>query len=131
MKAMLAQLVLLTSFLSILLSLAQYYGFLEGLVGITWAGLFFFFIISLVIVFMASQVKASMESKTINSLFLGALFFKFMMCVLLIFGYVVLFKPDSVKFVFPLALFYLIYSFIDVSYLVRISRTIGNDQKTT
>ncbi len=119
-KQFLAQTLLLTLALFGLLFWLQSLPALQGMGSMTWYSLGLFFALTLAMYFLARPALA--DSSRFVPVFMGFVFGKMAISVLLIVLYVKLVQPPNRLFLLPFFLNYLAYTIFETAFLMKMAR---------
>ncbi len=115
---------LLTALIAVVVVVLHSFGMLGELAGFTWFCLLYFFLLSLLMMGLATLAKGSLNPGTKNFVFLGTIMFKSMLTLFLVLAYFFLYRPETPTFIIPLGLMYVVYSLLTTSALMQISRSV-------
>jgi hypothetical protein len=101
------------------------------LVKFTWESLAFFFVVTLLLFVLAlNGVRNRSHSSFMGTVF-GAMAIKFIICIVAVIVYLKVIKPDSIIFILPFFVMYVIFTVIETASLVRAIKQAEGDSNTT
>lgn len=83
-----------------------------------------FFILFSIILFYACAKSAKSENKNLfGQVFLISIFFKMLLCGLMVIAFVLIVKPQTVHFILPFLFIYLVYTVFEVYFVTKLAKT--------
>ena len=114
------RLFVLSAAIGALLAGLHYFELLGPYPSFSWVCLAFFAAVTPLVVGLASMANATSTPSRSVYVVLGAMIFKFMLCVMMIILYYLAVRPDGPRFAGPFFLFYIVYAIVETRFLLQL-----------
>ncbi len=107
--------------IAIVVAVLAHFNALGAYPSFTWTCLVFFVVQTLIVLGLASLSNNMTNAASGTNVILGAMMMKFILSLMMIVCYVLIVHPESITFIIPFFIFYMLYTFIETYYLIKMT----------
>lgn len=116
------QLSILSGIVALVLVLLNSHELIASHQSLSWISWGFFILFSIVLFYACSKSAKSENKNLFGQIFLVSIFFKMLLCALIIIAFVLLTKPPSVHFILPFFFIYLVFTIYEVYFVTKLAK---------
>ena len=121
-KQFFTQLSALSVTVAALLALLHRYDWMAPYQGLSWMSWGFFIGFSIAVFYACSKGAKSDNPQLFGQLFLLSIVFKMIFCGLLLIGFILLMKPQTLYFAYSFLLIYVVYTVYEVYFVTKLAK---------
>ncbi len=121
-KTFYTQLAVVSGIVAIILALVHSHELIGPHQSFSWINCGFFIAFCIIIYYAMAASTKSEDKSLFGKLFLLSIFFKMLLCILIVIAYEVIVDPEDQYFIFPFGIIYLCFTSFEVYFVTKLAK---------